>query len=265
MRWGLAIAVLTGCQFHHGLAPGAPDAPSDDADGNTTQDTCLGSFVQVCLDHAPTAPFAVTMPTPVNTDGGAPCVDDTLHRFCVIAGTSITIGSGLAASGQKPLVLFSTSTIEIDGMVDVSSYTGVGPQHLGAAANDASCAHGVAPFAGGGGYGGSFGGAGGTGGENSGGVGAGTPAAAVVPTALRGGCAGGAGSTVGGTAGAGGSSGGAVAVIAATTITVMGAVDASGAGGSGAVHAPTVGAAGGGGGSGGLIVIDGTALLGTGK
>ncbi len=180
----------------------------------------------------------------------------------------------LRVIGSKPLIIASASTIEIDGVIDVSSRRG---EPFGAGANPAACdATKAVPGANetttgggsGGGGGGAFQGSGGGGGpggallENPGGIGG---KHAPVPRVVRGGCNGAASGKAGpdpqvsppsnaNTVALGGAGGGAIQLTARTSITIRGVVVASGAGGEGApLHSAT---GGGGGGSGGYIGFD---------
>jgi hypothetical protein len=169
-------------------------------------------------------------------------------EYCVVAGTSITIDPNrtLGATGTRPLVLLSTSTIVVDGTLDAASHIAT-LQDRGPGANPSACVAGTAPTMRGGGYGGSLGTHGGNGGNPVGG----TPGNQPPPTALHGGCPGVPGAGTGG--GNGGHGGGAVALIASTMISVSGTINASGKSGSSTTE-DNVG--GGGGGSGGMIVFD---------
>ena len=252
--WLFLLGVLAGCSFHPAGQP-APDGlpPADGADAPpdvpTVVPLCAGTFATVCVAALPTAPRVLN--TSLDTDNSPLCdVGATPSSVCVVSGTSITIaaGSHLFATGSRPLVLWSASTITVAGLIDVGSHTSGTPQAVGAGGDASACVAGTAATkggSGGGGYGGSFGGTGARGESNDGGSG-GTAPAASTPTAIRGGCAGGAGAGPGG--GAGGHGGGAVALVAHDAITVSGAVNASGGGGKGATGGDN-GA--GGGGSGG--------------
>lgn len=220
---------------------------------------CFGSIVKVCFTTAggiPTAPAALPTDTVItlNTDSDPLCntANDQSSKYCVVAGTTLTLSSTqtLRAVGSKPLVLLSTGTMDIEGVVDVSSNRNPDPVlSKGAGANPTGCA-GTSPVVNGGGFGGSFGGKGGNGETTTSGIGgiAANPLPAL-PTSLRGGCAGGQGANSGG---AGGSGGGALALVAAQ-LSVNGKINASGAGGSGGA---ATSCGGGGGGSGGMIILD---------
>jgi len=221
------------------------------------QQICFGTgIVEVCLAALPTTQLTVSANQTISTDvGGASCVATTnaaAAGYCVVAATAIQINNGqtLRGMGTRPLVLVSTSTLAVDGTIDVASRS----TSLGAGANSAACVAGTAADtgnSGGGGYGGSFGAKGANGETSDGGNGGAAPAA-IVPTVLRGGCPGvkGGGQGAMGSAGAGG---GSVALIAVTSISIGGTINASGSGG----RTGNIQRAGGpGGGSGGMIVLD---------
>lgn len=174
-----------------------------------------------------------------------------------VEALDVTLATTLRATGSRPLVIASWSTISIGGVVDVASTRG---GTVGAGANGSQCAAaqpGVAnQFAAGGGGGGGFasaGGAGGNGGIAAGGQGTGpggVGGAAIAPATLVGGCPGGRGGdgdTVDG--GSGGNGGGAIQLTARNSIVIDGRVTANGGGGGVAKND----SGGGGGGSGGMI------------
>lgn len=221
---------------------------------------CYGTgLVRACFATAPTGNTAIS--ANVDTDTSTLCDDDPRNAaWCVIAGESVAIATTIRVTGSRPLVLVATSSIAVQGTLDVASHRSSG--QVGPAANPSACDNGTAPGTSGGGAGGSFGGSGGKGGggqsdANTGGA-AGNATAA--PTTLRGGCRGQDGN--GTNEGAGGNGGGAVYLIAETSINVTGTLDASGAGAtSGALNA----SGGGGGGSGGFIGLDAPTVLNAGN
>jgi len=266
------------CGFTHGIAAkdgasgsggdagsdaGSADAPTD---GKIFMDApsgyCLGdATITVCLATMPTGNKDFTSVTAIDTGAGSPdCANNVVSAnaatVCVVAGGEISILNLVSASGSRPLVLMSSSTITVNNTIDVASHISGTPQSKGPGA-DPTCAGSVVPTGGVGGFGGSFGTSGGNGGgDNNSGTG-GTPATTDPnPSALRGGCQGGTGANTGG---AGGHGGGALALLAATQITLNNPIDASGAGGRGATTNNTSG--GGGGGAGGMIVIDAPLLI----
>jgi hypothetical protein len=263
--WVFALAA-GGCGFQarssgsaagNGTDEGAmADAAIDGAELNgKLPPTCLGTFLQVCVDP-PASP--VTLTAPIDTGTSKLCVPYTATPAidaCVISGQSIAIAGGttVAVTGRKPLILLATDGITISGTLDAASHPG---QPGGPGADAGPCpaigftnpTHGGQ---GGGGWGGSFGTAGARGGGGATGNG-GIPPAAFATTTLRGGCPGADGADNGRGKGARGRGGGAVVLLAAHTLTIDGTVTASGAGGGGA----TSGGGGGGGGSGGMIVLD---------
>jgi hypothetical protein len=238
------------------LADADVDAADDGASMTASPDarTCWGTgLLTICPTDMPTLAMNVTAFTTLNTNNSTLCVPYSganANAYCVVAATSVSIDAGqtLRALGPKPLVILSTSSITIDGTIDISA--------AGAGANPSVCIAGGTPTNARGGAGGSFTGAGGAGGDSTTGLGpAGAPATST--PAVRGGCRGGNGA--GTTAGAGGNGGGAIYLIAASSITVSttGSVNASGARGSGAAASGSgPGAGGGGGGAGGFIGFD---------
>ena len=218
---------------------------------------CYGSssFVRECFMSPPSS--ALELGTrDINTDPSSSDCNMVVAGgnldACVISGSSIHIASGrfVTAHGSRPLVLISTSTIVVDGTIDVASHQ---MGRIGPSANANPCPTGVSATTGdkgaGGGYGASFAGRGGTGGNGEGGGIGGIAPTPAAPAATRGGCPGSNGADTGGSRGSGG---GAVHLIAAVSITINGVINASGAGGGGAAN--TSGA--GGGGSGGMIGFD---------
>lgn len=228
-------------------------------------EVCAGTgsgFLTLCYG-LPTNPFDVSAATPLDTDADSTCTfihHDGHREMCVVAGISISISASLTATGSRPLVLWSASTIKIagNGTIDVSSRN---ISRLGAGGNAASICERVdgspstaAENGGGGGgaAGGSFATSGGMGGAspNADGVMASQPLALAT---FHGGCGGGTGGAQDQTAGGkGGHGGGGVYLAAVTAIEVDGRVNASGGGGTVAGRS----AGGGGGGSGGMIVLD---------
>jgi len=208
---------------------------------------CFGSgFVRVCLVDPPSAVLVLGADMTLDTDSSPLCSASDHPDLCVVAGTVVAVSGALRATGARPLVLLSASTLQVSGSVDVASRRS--DATLGAGADSSDCAT-PPPDTTSGGPGGSFGGAGGAGASSSMGGGTAAPPAGAVST-VRGGCAGTAGGSIGSPGGAGGHGGGAVVLIAAA-LDVDGTLNASGAGGSGG----TLGGFGGGGGSGGLIVL----------
>jgi hypothetical protein len=257
------LAVIPACGFESkgNNDGGMPDAAS----------TCFGSFTPVCFTTVadiPTMPAMLPsdLTIEIDTDSSTMCDqnNDQMGNYCVIAGAGFTLAANqsIRGYGSKPLVLLSTTTIDLQGTVDVSSSHISDPdgKNIGASANPSACGNGTTAQGTSGASGGSFGGRGGAG-EMIDPDAAGIAAMPLMdlPTALRGGCAGGIG---GGGGGAGGDGGGAIALVAGTKIDLNGKVNASGAGGQGG-SATKCG--GGGGGSGGMIVLDAPQITGTGS
>jgi len=260
MRSLLAFVAVTSACGYPGLA--ALDA-SQVTDGQPDASTCFGSFVRICFSLVPETPQTFMEDFEVDTDATDATAKCDQHNnqaasYCVIAGTGFSIAATktLSTHGSKPLVLLSTTTFSLSGIIDVSSghTPGVPPA---AGANSSMCPAGLDATGSSGGYGGSFGDRGGDGQSVDGQQGAPPAALRSFPATLRGGCPGGAGA---GPGGAGGSSAGAVAIIA-TTIHLDGNIYASGSGGLGG---PTSKSGGGGGGSGGMIVLDAFSIDGNG-
>lgn len=264
MRLALALALLAGCDFVFRI-DAVPDRPADagiDAllvrDGVTPDGSeCLGQGgLYVICDVRPTGAADYSAPSTINTSGNCDQVDATVTPpLCILEFTSfkIEVGSSVRVTGARPLVIVSTSTVEIDGALDASSplRTMSGP----GANTGCSGAGGTGtpdPTGAGGGAGGSFQGQGGIGGISSTSVGGGTAVATMPVTSIRGGCGGGAGGNASnGSGGLDGVGGGAIYIIARNSIALTNAlIDASGSGGGGARG---VLAGGGGGGAGGLI------------
>ena len=168
----LLLGVLSGCSFQpaglgQDAADGSPVADATDApppDVPPVVPLCAGTFASVCVPALPATPLDLN--TSINTDTSPLCmVGATPSDACVVAGTSITIVGGhhVFATGMKPLVLWSSSTITVAGMIDVGSHTSGTPQAVGAGGDASACVAGTAATkggSGGGGYGGSFGGKG---------------------------------------------------------------------------------------------------------
>ncbi|HSS00465.1 MAG TPA: hypothetical protein VLM79_25575, partial [Kofleriaceae bacterium] len=224
---------------------------------------CIGEHLlgSVCLSRAPTAAVTLSGTAPINSGTVAPggCTEIVAQpsgpSLCVIAGTTITVPSGVTVrafaveptgsvtAATNPLVLIATQTITLTGTLDVASHAGeliAAMPVLGAGARTAvGCAAinldgtqgrsagNNQSFGGGGGAGGSLGSLGGAGGGggNSNQVAHGNPVAGTAPTVLVGGCPGGNGGNgdgTGGGGGVGGGGGGAVYLLAGGAITISG-------------------------------------------
>ncbi len=283
LRWFAVLTpALVGCGFQVQSSGGTSGDARGDAvdaiDGTTAIDATIGNpdapncfgtgLVRVCLATVPTAPRVIVADLAIDTGTSSLCEATTnaeAANLCVLSGMGIELASSrtLRARGTRPLVLISTTKIDVSGTLDVSSRPGVpGPNSdpdLTACPPGSAATNGGS---GGGGYGGSFGGKGADGESNDGGVGgvAPAPVAPASITALRGGCRGGS-STLSSSTAAGGRGGGAVALIAWGQITIPGVINASGEGGkSGGFQDQGSG----GGGSGGMIVLDGATITNTG-
>lgn len=245
--------VVAGCEFPR---------PVDIGDDGTLVDAriatrfCMGTFVDICLEAAPTQPFETFDYTVIDTSNASTCATTNRGDYCVVAATSMNIAGNLRATGTKPLVLLATGSITTTAEIDVGSHIDrdLGAPETGAGADPALCEPGMAPdrTGGGGGAGGSFLGRGGAGGSGTSAPGGLAGPAAAPEAMLRGGCPGQGGQGVTNNTGRGGHGGGAVLLISGTRIDVSGVIKATGEGGGGA--APTAG--GGGGGGGGMIAFD---------
>lgn len=192
--------------------------------------------------------------------GADPRCDQSRTSECFIVGTSITV-RGLDVSGSKPLVLWSASTIEVTGLLDVASH--INSKEGPAASPGSGTCPGMldgnemsgTPTIGSGANGGSYAAAGGKGGTGRSlqlVVPQTQPPQPLVPLGLHGGCAGGNGGSSLGSAGHGG---GAVYLMAHDLVLVSGTINASGSGALGGASGQFRGG-GGGGGAGGLIAFD---------
>jgi hypothetical protein len=257
--WMVFLALLPACGFH---APEIGDGGNGGENVPPDAQACFGSFDldKICFSVVPSMPVAIVDDMPINTEDTAACNPNVTgankDKYCVIAGAGFTLAAGktIRAFGTKPLVLLSTTNVDLQGGVDVSSHN-TGAMNLGAGANPAlACVNPLVATGNSGGFGGSFGGKGGDGEGVDGSRGIAMSAAAFPPV-LRGGCPGGNGvsTNVAATPGVGGGGGGAVAIIATTSITFNNAINASGAGGLGGSANRS---GGGGGGSGGMIILD---------
>jgi hypothetical protein len=268
VRLALFLLLTSGCRQIFGLdAPGGfPDgndqagADSGGSDANQLSDGSSLCFdrpeigLAACLAALPTMPVTVPIGVSIDSGGSTYCVPlmTSSVPMCVVAGTSVTVASGVVArvTGALPIVVFSTGPIDIAGTIDVASHTSNGST-AGAGANDASCGTTAGGVSGSGGAGGSFTTSGGDGAKGAlpgAQPGVAQPAVTAVTT-FRGGCGGGLGSLGAAEVASGG---GVIALISRAQITIDGLVDASGGGGPGAAVSSHGGY---GGGSGGMIVL----------
>ena len=224
------------CEADSSIADAGAGTDGSVGDGHL----CFGTgVVKVCLSSAPDRAVSYPTVTLLDTTGSAGCTRTVTQsggpELCVIAGTTVTIGSTVTVIGSRPLVLIASDSMTISGTLDLSS-TRAG--RLGAGAGLGSCAtagRGADDTGGGGGGGGgglgTKGGTGGTGDANDNGAPSGqaaggtASAAQATPSVLRGGCRGGDG----GSAdmlhrGPGGGGGGAVYLIAGNAIHITGDV-----------------------------------------
>ena len=202
-----------------------------------------GSFLQTCFDPVPPAR---TLSGTFDT-GGVMC-DRTLTspEACIVVVDTVPSGTIVQVTGARALVLWSASTLTVDGQIDAASHS-VGTPKTGPGSPE-SCTI-VAGAQGGGGPGGAFAGSAGNGGDATG---AGGTADSGINSLdhIRAGCPGGPGGLP--NRGLGGNQGGAVYLMAHDAVVVGGIINASGGGG----FAAGMAGGGGGGGSGGLIGLD---------
>ena len=244
-------------------ASDTPDAPPDSAA------MCFGSGAfAFCLPAPPTG--SPVLPPTLNTDTATECLAVQPPEWraagqpdaCFLVGANVTVPLGfkLVAGGTRPLVIVGGSSLEIDGVIDVSSHVG-GTEGAGMgtamncpqfATNAGSAGNGTGGPGGAGGTLMTQGGNGGTGGAGGGGGHAGN-ALAQAPALLRGGCFGqdGGAGNAGLNGGPAGRGGGSVYLVSGGMITIAGVVNASGGGAPAANKYD----GGGGGGSGGMIVL----------
>jgi hypothetical protein len=261
----ITAVLVAGCGFSAQTGP-ASDATTVTGDAAVDAPAgCFGILVTVCPSTLPTMPKVLT--GTIDTTQYPDCEPtNTALDACVIAGTTITVPATVTGVGAKPLVLFATESIMIDGTLDVASHRGL-PR--GAGSGTGACDAGTNPTGLGGGQGGSYGGTGGAGGDSDNASNRGLAGIAVTMwTGLRGGCDGARGGNnlpMGGTEhGAGGFGGGAVALLA-PAIAIAGSINASGAAGLRSDDTPSPAGGAGGGGSGGTIVLDTGELVITGR
>lgn len=271
-----AISCCVACRFVPGAFPpddGAADdgatidAPECDAWNAQHFEPCQLASPSACLDLELAGSYVYDSDTRTLTDPSGAVIahtstDMTDSVLVSVDCLRVGVSSTLRAIGTRPLIVASWSTIEITGLVDVSSST----SGAGAGANASACALAQVgendPGGAGGGGGGAFQGAGGKGGDGDsnqnagndgialGGLGA---SAASLPVSVRGGCPGAnGGEGTPGVHGDGGAGGGAIQLTARIGIRVDGTIHAGGQGGIGKV----TDAGGGGGGSGGYIGLD---------
>jgi len=161
-----------------------PSGPGTDAETPDAR-ACYGTLVPICFNVIPTTPVMLMNSIDINTDGTSMCDqhNDQASRYCVVAAMGLTLANNrtLTAHGIKPLVLLSTTTIQLSGSIDVSSkHDGSAPS---AGAQVDSCPGTTAALGIAGGFGGSFGGKGGDGEAKNGDRGI-ASAAAQFPTVL---------------------------------------------------------------------------------
>lgn len=263
------MLVLTcGCRQIFGLDAPTPlradgsqvmDASGDGADrvSDAAPPLCFGREflgLSACLANPPIAALVVPVSTSIDTDSFSLCAPllTSSQDLCVVAAQSIMIASGavIRVTGSRPLVLFSPTSIEIAGTLDVASHLGA-PASSGPAENPMVCGATQAGAVQGGGAGGSFGTAGGDGGR---GVAQnslpGQARPAFTTNSFHGGCRGGLGANADLNVGA--AYGGGALAMFADTVKVTGTINASGMAG----HGGAAGSSGGNGGAtGGMIVV----------
>lgn len=275
-RRSALLVLIAGCGFsaHASSNSGGDDTASIDAavPGDTAVDgapPCVPGFLDLCQQAEPTTTLDITSAKLIDTDRDPLCRrlgQSGGGEVCLIYATDVRITStgSITAFGSRPLAIAASSTLTIDGAIDVGSHGIL----RGPAANVMGCSFATSPQndlgGGGGGAGGSFtlpGGDGGTGDENNNGgtngtAAAGTHGSTTAISVLRGGCAGQTGGDEGvmngGRGGRGGDSGGALYLFARQRLAVASSVRATGEGGEGGGGM----SGGGGGGTGGLVMIE---------
>ncbi len=279
-----AAGLISGCQLladfiETDISDEAPDAAFGDAAGDgdaallidANVDCSTWSYTPEHFDPCEIAPPSGSLVlTPglwtYDTNSGAltdPNLDATFPASSLMAQTDgpearvlsadsieVQAGAELRAAGKRPLIMVSWSTLEVDGILDVTSRpviagAGADPTECPVATPGADSADG-AGGGGGGGFG-SDGADGGAGLDGASAAGAHSDASGT-PTAVRGGCAGARGGNASG--GQGGSGGGALQLTARQSIAIRNTLRAGGGGGGGAQGGR---GGGGGAGSGGFI------------
>lgn len=268
---------MAGCGFSAHAVGGDDGTSGAGAMIDAEAPGCVPGFLGLCAQAPPTESLDITTAQTLDTDSDPRCrtylqAGDPAICLVYVSSVSIATTGTLTVTGSRPLAIASTSTVSIEGAIDVGSH---GPQ-VGPSADQGTCAFASVPDmdigGGGGGAGGTFtldGGDGGIGdsdnslgGDNTGLPG--THGAAIPIATLHGGCrgqAGGAEGVGGGTGGLGGHAGGALYLYARQRITIPGTVRATGARGEGGATQ----AGGGGGGSGGFLVIESPSITITGQ
>lgn len=251
MRYLVLLACLaSGCGKLLGIDELAGPGPGGDGsvpgDGSSGPEFCKSHGIDAC---GLVSGGAVTLGEGVLDTGGDALCQTANVLACVIYADTIAVPQGVTVSlrGAKPIVLFARRSIQIDGVLDASSYISSVPTLTtrGAGATGIRCAPGLTRN-GPGSPGGSFQGKGGKGGNSS----VLPEAAQGAPEVPRGGCPGGDASSGGRPSPPGGS----VWLLAGDAITIgaKGVVAANGAGGAGGDAA---GLGGFGGGSGGYLLL----------
>jgi len=266
VRLAVLLLLTCGCRQIFGLDTPDPlrgdggnaiDAASDGADGSFDAPRLCFSrpslHLAACLAGAPMPDLDAPASTSIDTDTSAYCAPLTTSSqdMCVVAASSISIASGASVrvTGSRPLVLFSTIAIQLDGVLDIASHLGIGLPTAGAGEDPPACGATQGGASQGGGAGGSFGSSGGDGGRGVDNNSVPGLAQSALPiTAFHGGCRGGLGANGNAQVAYGG---GAIALFAAV-ITINGSINASGMGGPGEAISSR---GGNGGASGGMIVI----------
>jgi hypothetical protein len=235
-------------------------------DAGVDAPACTPGMVDLCTRAAPTESLVLADELVIDTDNDAQCIPTAQANgpeLCLMYFKEVVIQSEgtLRAYGKRPLALAAKSTMEIAGIVDVSSRRARSAQQGAGGAPTDSCSLGATPGPSNSGAGGGAGGTmASTGG--AGGMGASVTAIGGVPgttlsalTSIRGGCDGQAGATGDEAGGAPGQGGGAL-YLAAPTIQISGFILAGGGGGGGGGRD----GGGGGGGSGGTILLQSDGL-----
>jgi hypothetical protein len=131
----------------------AADANSTDGEGDAGGAVppdalaCFGRLVSVCFTVVPTAPLTLPADSVLIDTGTSPMCDQNNNlksSYCVLAGTSFTLAAtqSIRGVGAKPLVVLSTTTIDLQGSIDVSGNMSA-KDSTGAGANSSMCTDGT--------------------------------------------------------------------------------------------------------------------------
>ncbi|HEX8113567.1 MAG TPA: hypothetical protein VF516_37810, partial [Kofleriaceae bacterium] len=152
--WMALLALAPACGFSSSAGSGTGKIDAGDAGP-----ACFGAFPRVCFPASavPMKPRTLDGLTEIDTDmtaSGSACDqnNDQKAAYCVYASAGFTLAASamLTAHGSKPLVVLSTTMMDLAGSIDVSSHLAGAPQLRGAGANPqdpAACAFRTPPTA----------------------------------------------------------------------------------------------------------------------